>query len=339
MPTRKSTALIYYGRAFGNMRRCLAEAKEVNHPSSAKTMQLKDPQDNLPCQVMHVLSAVEWCLLHHVPDWSQSTYKMTRLGYELIIKQLLQQQRIPADEANAALVKLSQHKGLKKNERTKKTSARRKKNLSPEQLADIQRYVLGKNNKWGKALLVWLKAGVATGLRPNEWQTAELSENEGRLLLTCENFKANETRSYAKERTIDLSGLPEEYITAVKEHLATVKYMQQNNLYDVYAKGCSDLLRLCNRKLWPKRKANVTLYTGRHQFSANAKASVDCDERERAAMMGHKTVITSRERYGKGRYGSKGITPNIADPSVLLKIQAPETSKPPFTPSPGVKKA
>lgn len=329
---RKSTSVIYYTRAFFNMRRCLDEAKASHHPSAEKIMVFKNPHDNQPCQVMHVCYAVDWLLTHHAPGWAQSTYRMTRLGYELVLKQLQQQQKLSPEDTALAMSKLSQAKGLTKRERTKKTSARRKKNLTEQQFQDIRSYVNTKHNKWGKALLVWLLAGVATGLRPNEWQTAKLSERDGRILLTCENFKANEVRSYAKERTIDITDIPPPYLTAVKEHIKTVGIMLEKNLYDIYSKGCADLLRLCNKKLWPKRKANITLYTGRHQFSANAKAEDECDEVTRAAMMGHKTTVTSRESYGRTRHGSKGLTPDIADPSVLLKIQNPGGQPSPFSP-------
>lgn len=338
MPPRKSTALIYYTRAFDNMRRCLSEARDINHPMAQNVMILKNPHDNQPCQVMQVISAVDWCIKNHATSWASSTWRMTRLGYEMVLKQLLQQQKVPVSDANSSLAKLSAVVALKKSERTKKTSARRKKNLTESQFLEIQSYVQGKGNKWGKALLVWLLAGVATGLRPNEWQTAQLNEKDGRLLLTSENFKANEVRSYAKERTIDLTQLPERYIVAIKEHLKTVEFVKSKGLYEVYAKGCADLLRLCNKKLWPHRKANVTLYTGRHQFSANAKANNQCDEKERAAMMGHKTTTTSRERYGKKRHGSHGLTPSISDPAVLLKIHTPDVAQKPFSPANGIKK-
>lgn len=336
---RPTTTVIYYKRAFDNMRRCLVEASSQNHAYAAKKMTLKNPYDGQPCTVMQIDHAIRWCVEYHANTWASSTWRMTRLGYELLLNQLLSQQKIAKPTADGLFELMKEVRPLKKNERDKKTSARRKKNMTEEQFQQIRNYLTKKRNKWGKALLVWLLAGVATGLRPNEWQTATLKEDGGRLLLTSENFKANEVRSYAKERVIDITDLPERFILAVKEHLDVVSHMTQQNLYDKYAKGCADLLRLCNKTLWPKRKANITLYTGRHQFSANAKAEGDCDEKERAAMMGHKTVMTSRERYGRRRTGSKGLTPHIGDPSVLALIQAPDKGSISFTPEKNKKKS
>lgn len=325
--TRPTTALIYYKRAFDSMRRCLVEAQRESHPFSDKKMQLKSPHSGQHETVMHIEFAIRWCIEKHAPEWAASTWKITRLGYEMLFKQLVNQQKMSPAKMDEISILIASVKPLKKSERQKKTSARRKKNMTQEQFDQIQEYLIQNNNKWAKALLVWLLAGVASGLRPNEWQTASLREEDGRIILKTDNFKANEQRSYGPFREIDISELPERFITAVKEHMSVVKSMMEHKIYDKYAKGCSDLLRLCNKSLWPRRKANITLYTGRHQFSANAKAEDECGETERAAMMGHKIVLTSRERYGRLRHGSKGITPKIADQSVLSLIKTPESPR------------
>lgn len=325
--TRQTTAVIYYKRAFDNMRRCLREAQGSEHAYAQKRMQMKSPHDGQPEQVMHIEYAIRWCITHHAKEWASSTWRLTRLGYEMLLKQLVAQQKIPPSKLQEMIDLFATVKPLKKSEREKKTSARRKKNMTEEQFELIQQHLTENKNKWAKALMVWLLAGVATGLRPNEWQTASLREEGDRLILKTDNFKANEQRSYAPFREIDLSGLPDRFIIAVKEHMRVVNVMIENGIYDKYAKGCGDLLRLCNKNLWPRRKANITLYTGRHQFSANAKAENGCQEVERAAMMGHKTVETSRERYGRRRNGSKGLTPHIADATILALIKTPDLPK------------
>lgn len=305
------------------MRRCLAEAHDQSHDFKEKKMQLKNPVTGGMENVMHIEYALKWCIKFHASTWSSSTWKLTRLGYSLVIDKMLSQQQISKEKADNLKILFSQASPLKKSEREKKTSARRKKNISSENIETLTEYLSQNKNKWAKALLVWLLAGVATGLRPNEWLTAELKQTDDRLIVRTENFKANEKRSYAKHREIDITDLPERFKKAVSEHILVVAKMKELKVYEKYAKGCSDLLRLCNKKLWPRRKANIMLYTGRHQFSANAKADDTCSEQERAAMMGHKTVMTSRERYGRRKSGSKGLTPNIADRAVLSLIQSP----------------
>ena len=51
------------------------------------------------------------------------------------------------------------------------------------------------------------------------------------------------------------------------------------------------------------RNGNVTLYTARHQFSANAKSSDGLTRTEIAALMGHASIYTAGEHYGKRRSG------------------------------------
>lgn len=49
--------------------------------------------------------------------------------------------------------------------------------------------------------------------------------------------------------------------------------------------------------------ATYTLYTARHQFSANAKSSDGLTRTEIAALMGHASIYTAGEHYGKRRSG------------------------------------
>lgn len=325
---QKSSLLIYYQKVLSNSKRCLDEAREKYHPDAKVTSKLKDPKSNILVEVMSVEKAIRWCVDNHLPSWSQPTWRMHRCGYRLLLKKKLEQGEVSKEEHDALLKLMKESQGLTKAQRVKKTSSKRKKVITYDHIMMIEELVTKKKSKWGQALVIFLKAAVATGLRPNEWRTAELnSDASGRLIVKSVNFKANEVRSYAPYREIDITGIPENFIDSVKKQIDIVKGITENGLIDDYMTGCSSLLYWCNQKLWPKRKANLTLYTGRHQFSANAKASKDVSEVERAAMMGHKTTVTSRERYGKTRTGNQGLTPKIADENVLRKINNPEIKK------------
>lgn len=69
------------------------------------------------------------------------------------------------------------------------------------------------------------------------------------------------------------------------------------------------------RHLWPRRKTTPTLYSLRHQFGANLKAS-GADEKSCAYQMGHQST-RSIERYGDRRRG---------DPR-LLKVRPAEDAE------------
>lgn len=319
-----SSNLIYYQKAFFNAKRCLSEAIDASHHSKNHTVKLKHPITKVPEDVMAIDKAIEWCIQFHLPNWSQGTWRMHRCGYRYLLDRLQTAGKLEASEVDRLEKKMTLSTGLKKSEREKRTSAKRKKVIKPNHIEDIERYCEEKKSKWGQSLVIWLKAAVATGLRPNEWRYAEITRHEdGRLILHSKNFKYNEERSYAPFRDIDLSGFPDDVVKNIQSHLSIVKGMMSEGYIEQYVTGCSKLLYQCNKKLWPRRKANITLYTGRHQFSANAKADKDVSEEERAAMMGHKTTKTSRERYGRGAHGSRGLSPRIADASVLQSIINP----------------
>lgn len=323
-----SSNKIYYKKAFENSRRCLKEALEQSHPSAQKQMKLANIMTQTQELVMNADEAVIWCMNNHLPEWSQGTWRMHRCGYRLLLGKLVESGKVTKERAKELNDLMSSSSGKSRKERVKKTSSRRKKNASPEDIEKISSVVKENNSKWGDALIIWLQAAIATGLRPNEWRTATLKEEDGRIILRSKNFKRNEVRSYADFREIDLTDSSEESITFVKQQVSIVQGMIKNNMMEAYYNGCASLLYWCNKTIWKKRKANITLYTGRHQFSANAKADKTVSGVERAALMGHKTTKTSTERYGLGRTGSKGLTPKIADRSVLSQIADPMKNSP-----------
>jgi integrase len=318
--TRLSTKGIYYKKAFENARRCLKEALTNNNPAGKQIISLKNSANNEFESVMKVELAIDWCIENHLPDWSQSTWRMHRCGYRLLLELLVAKGHIDAGVAAGLNERMLGVFGLKRGERTKKTSSRRKKSVSQAHIDLIVDLVTSRECKWGSALVVWLNAAVATGLRPNEWLTAEILNDNGRIVLKSENFKHNETRSYGTHRFIDLTDIELVQLEFVKKQVSVATGMAKAGMAHSYYQGCSSLLYWCNQMLWPHRKANLTLYTGRHQFSANAKADAGVSEIERAALMGHKTTKTSRERYGRSASGSVGLTPTVADPSVLSLI-------------------
>jgi integrase len=315
--SRPSSTAIYYRKAFNNAARCLREAKAEMHPSAAATIRLKNPATDEQEDVMAIEEAISWCINRHLPDWSQGTWRMHRCGYRMFIEKFVASNILDPDIAEELNKKMMNVFGLRRGERTKKTSARRRKVATPEHVDQIEAYTKERGSRWGKPLVLWLRAAIATGLRPNEWQTAEIIEDGDRIILVSENFKHNEQRSYAAKREIDITHLSAQNIHFIKEQVDIVQNFIYKDYMEQYYLGCSTLLYRANKKIWPFRKANINLYTGRHQFSANAKADRSVSEKQRAALMGHKTTETSRARYGKARSGAHGLTPQVANENVL----------------------
>lgn len=177
-------------------------------------------------------------------------------------------------------------------------------------------------------LLLWLKAGLASGLRPVEWAKARWVDKEkGDLLVHTAKTKAG---TYALP---NLSGLPPpepktrivkispEDIFWVDQHLNRVKiHLQMGKPFKSYYDNNRIYLWEVCRDLFGNRRPPFTLYLMRGQFAANKKRSgmpVD----EVAMQMGCSPRIAS-VAYGKLVYGHGGSS--LTD--------KPKTTESPSTP-------
>lgn len=324
---RESKETIYYRKAFECCKRAYNDALSQAHPYSKRTMPLANPRTGQVETVLSVLAAINWTMHYFLPHWASSTWRMSRQGFKLLIERGVDP-TLTSEQAVKLCEKMDLAKGTAKAKRPKRTSAKRKKNITKEQLDKIVGLATDMNATWSVALVYWLKSSVATGLRPNEWREAELFNQGERIILRSPNFKYNEVRSYAKSRDIDITDLSVESKKAITNHLQIIALVKSQGIEEQHYRGCGYLLHRINKKLWPRRKLNITLYTGRHQFSSNAKAEPNCSEEERAAMMGHATTKTSRERYGRKKSGKNGLTPEIANKDVLSLIKNPPMKRP-----------
>jgi hypothetical protein len=333
---RKDTEQIYLEKGFNLTKRCLREAIKCSDKRQNVTYSLINPTTGNPERVMFPVNAIRWSIENHLSDWSPSTWRIYRNAYLHLLKKMAHDGIILQEDIDELQSEMKNVRAPKKTGTN--TSSLREKKLSEDDyhklIKDCEATCSSPNSEgrnkydWGDSLKYWIISSVATGLRPNEWFTAELYEEDGKLLLKCENFKYNKERSYDKHRVIDLSSIAEDKKNAVKTHKRLIERFDAMGQGVKYYECCRGLLARLNKKLWPNRKKNIMLYTGRHQFSANAKASGKTSHVERAAMMGHKTTKTSSEGYGKTRSGSNGFTPEIADKNVLRKIRVPEIKRP-----------
>jgi len=187
-------------------------------------------------------------------------------------------------------------KGPKRNEGGQNTSATlySRKSSRPRTfrrkdferlLADLHRRALLKSHtsKPGRAteLLLWLRAGLASGLRPCEWEKARwLDKDEGKLLVTTAKRKLGTYAlpsishlSQQEEKTRIVSIAPEDrewvaqHMNCVRHHLLT-----QEPFRTYYNNNRSYLWQVC-KELFGASRPPFTLYMMRGQFSANRKKS------------------------------------------------------------------
>lgn len=210
-----------------------------------------------------------------------------------------------------------------------RTSSSKKRQVKPEDLSEIVGYLSEHETRWSFPTSMWLEASVLTGLRPSEWQSARLELGEsGEPVLVITNAKNSNGRANGDQRTLLLANLPETNLALISVHLGVVAEMVGRNLWDRYYRECRKTLYKATRALWPKRISYPTLYSGRHQFSADAKRS-GLSKIEVAALMGHASEETAGRHYGKKRSGRNGfsILPNPADITRLklsFMVSAPD---------------
>jgi hypothetical protein len=191
----------------------------------------------------------------------------------------------------------------------RRTSALKEKRFPKKDFDQVVNYLkYFSKSKHAEVLADWMMAGVATGLRPIEWQATDLEIKDdpestfGRhVWLYVVNAKATNGRGNGAHRTIDLSGCRDETVAAVKRMSEAGMQWLVDGEYDQIQSQCSQLLYTVSNKLFRKRQKVYALYSLRHQFVANAKTYHD--PASISAMCGHIVTDTAITSYGKKRSG------------------------------------
>lgn len=207
----------------------------------------------------------------------------------------------------------------------RRTSALKEKRFPKKDFDQVVNYLkYFSKSKHAEILADWMMAGVASGLRPIEWQATDLEIKDdpestfGRhVWLYVVNAKATNGRGNGAHRTIDLSGCRDETVAAVKRMSEAGMQWLVDGEYDQMQSQCSQLLYTVSNKLFRKRQKVYALYSLRHQFVANAKTYHD--PASISAMCGHIVTDTAITSYGKKRSGW--------DPEDILDRAVPVTEE------------
>lgn len=161
---------------------------------------------------------------------------------------------------------------------------------------------LARSNSWlAELATVMFESTLYTGLRPCEWFDAKLS----RGVLIVKNAKATNGRSNGEYRQISLDS---EFLNITPKIISSIK--KTILLCDQYSQikgGDDDLIirdlgQVVRRAKIKSGGRCVSMYTARHQFSANMKAAgLSADDI--ANLMGHASNKTASIHYGKKRSG------------------------------------
>lgn len=299
-PTRSdSTQASYQRRARDLVRRCRREL--VIHDNEA----------------LDYRRFVGW-LITNKTQWSRPTWRQYKaaVAYMLEIETQLRHDPI-AQEALETLLPVDVD-GCPAT--TKRTSGSKLKRFPIKDYRQILRVLEDQPNQWAADLQRWLAAALLTGLRPREWAQAYLTTREGEDALVVVNAKATNQRAHGPTRTILLGGLTHDERALIKKHCERASVFEKAGQFPQFYHGCAAVLSRTVRRLWPKRTEYVTLYSTRHQFSADAKASGLLPE-ELAALMGHAVDTTATKHYGKKTAGFDMIRVR-PDPKEVAKVRS-----------------
>ncbi|CCD28826.1 Phage integrase family protein [Candidatus Glomeribacter gigasporarum BEG34] len=152
------------------------------------------------------------------------------------------------------------------------------------------------NSDYAKRTALWLAAAAVTGLRPCEWRTAQLNEDATQLIV--QNAKATNGRANGASRTIAIR--PED-AASIQAHLASIhELLARGYPFAHIHQCCSIALNRACKALWGTDPAKrYALYSARHQFAANAKATTS--QQEVARLLGHHSIRTARRHYAPRR--------------------------------------
>lgn len=192
--------------------------------------------------------------------------------------------------------------------RKRRTSRQKAKKVERVDLLQIMKAAQQRTSQWAKPACIWLMANSIAGLRPSEWRTARVEIKNGDPFLIVQNAKYNENRGNGPTRTINLTLLESGEANIVVAQLRMAgSYAKTDQDWTRYYSGCRKILNKITREIWPNRRSFPTLYSGRHQFAANAK-SAGLTKEEIAALMGHASLDTAGEHYGKTKWGSGSLS-------------------------------
>lgn len=245
------------------------------------------------------LDIAEW-MLSRSDSLAPSTIRLYRSSLIYYMQeQVVQGIENPSDvnEAIGILRKVKSNLNTKSN-----TSSLKAKSVSKRQINTILSRLDSKRSVFAQATSLMFQSSLIAGLRPVEWFSAQLTqspedkkENYHRLIV--QNAKATNGRSFNSTREILIpSGENSDIIH--KTILFLNRLMNAGHTPEKIYKLARSIMLSVSVVHQGKR---VSLYTARHQFTANMKNIYS--QEEVALLLGHGSKETAQTHYGKRKSG------------------------------------
>lgn len=259
---------------------------------------------------------VAWLILNKT-NYNKNTWRLYKSAVIFFLETEIQKNNYIAQEAYDTLKEEYSYECSKKS---KKTSGKKVKRFPQQDYLKIMDFLDKEKESWAINLKNWIISGLLIGLRPIEWANAQYISDSICDKIIIKNAKNTNGRSFGEFRTIYLNNLNDKEKSILKEHITKCNEWELHNQFKYYYDSCSNKLRTICKKIWKRKQNNISLYSTRHQFSANAKASgFSCIEI--AALMGHAIDKTATRHYARKQSGYDLIKVSPS-PEDVLKIKS-----------------
>lgn len=249
-------------------------------------------------------------VIRRKPTYSRNTWKQYKNALRCHAKAIIeiQNEKYAAEDAEAAILMLDSETAEGCMKAGTRTSARKQKTFKKADFDKVIAY-LGKHvgkHRYARTLSTWLKASRLTGLRPSEWEHADLTQLYSTPALVVRNAKATNGRGNGDERTLLLDSLTNEELTVIQDMIEMVEGYLTEMPFAKLQKLLGDYMNRATRRCFGTRKKYPTLYSNRHQFSADAKMSGK-SKAEVAALLGQASDETAGIHYARKASGESAI--------------------------------
>lgn len=312
----KGTEQEYRERAINLSIKAYKEAKSGGVDVSKMTVTLiKNEEEALG---LHIVATARWARAKWVRNVNPKTWRKYRCSFRFYANELLNNGVISSSMVDA-VEEAMEGKSQINQKGVKKTSAKKKKHFNDGDFQKIIERLISSRAINAKPLSTWLYSNQMVGLRPVEWKTVKVIEREKGYALEVKNAKNTNNRSHGEHRIIPINSFTEKQQKTILSFANLCIQHNKNNTFEKFYEDCRKLLQRTCKKVWPNRVQQITLYTTRHQFSANLKQS-GRSLVEIAYLMGHISTDTAMSHYGKKRYGKSKVTPEV-DPKLVTGIK------------------
>lgn len=312
----QSTESEYYHRAINLSIKAHKEA--VAEGVNVQKITVLVNKDGKSTEALHILATAKWARAKWIKVVNPRTWRKYRCSVRFYAETLLRTRDI-SEKAFLEIESIMSGNSKLNNRKSQNTSAKKKKHFNDGDLELIINTLSESKAQSAKVLRNWLYINILVGLRPIEWKTVRFKSIDRAPHLIVLNAKRTNNRSHGEFRQISLSNLTEHQLKLTKGLVGYFNKVNELEKFEHTYEDCRKLLQRVCKKIWPSRSKQISLYTTRHQFSAdlkkNGKSLVDI-----AYLMGHISTDTATAHYGKKRYGKNKLTPDV-DPSLVKGIK------------------